>query len=115
MESNKHTHNNHVYRFTRFHSNAPYVLDQNSEDSLKGAFFTFCYNNNANSNKRLPARDKKVYIVIHGLSDGFEVTTWMKTMKNRLLETDRDANVVLGKDSSHSDDSVILNEGHAAL
>ena len=69
------------------------MLDQNSEDSLRGAFFTFCYNAN---NKRLPSRDKKMYIVIHGLSDGFEVTNWMKTMKNRLLDTDREANVVLG-------------------
>jgi len=78
------------YLYTRFHSNSPYVLDANSADSLKGAYFTFSYANG----KKASAKNR-LYIVIHGLSDGVEVTPWMKTVKTRILETDRDANVVL--------------------
>lgn len=33
--------------------------------------------------------------MIHGLSDGVDVTTWMRTVKSKLLEVDRDSNVVL--------------------
>lgn len=67
------------------------MLDPNSAESLKGAYFTFSPANG----KKAPAKNRRLYIVIHGLSDGVEITPWMKTVKTRILETDRDANVVL--------------------
>ena len=81
-----------IPRYTRFHSNSPYVLDPNSAESLKGAYFTFSYHTSA---KKSQFMGKKLYILVHGLNDGVDVTTWMKTVKSRLLETDRDSNVVL--------------------
>jgi len=60
---------------------------------LKGAYFTFSYP--TNKDKKAQAKNKKLYVLVHGLNDGVDVTTWMRTAKNKLLDVDRESNVVL--------------------
>lgn len=65
------------------------------QSKLLGAYFTFSYTGPNAANARERAKNRKLYIVIHGLQDGIDVTPWMRTVKSRLLDVDRDSNVVL--------------------